>query len=403
MLFAPDRHETLAASAWDEGRARAAIADIVRDTLAQRDAGGHWRVHPQDDEGDEPSGGFKGLYLGRAGVWWALWTLQRAGLITLAVDAAAEVQDLDASYRAAPDTGQIEPGLMSGESGVLLAQWRLTGSTAAADRLHEVVAANIDHPANEAHIGAAGTMLAAAHLWRATGEDRWRALLLHNADALWSRWHFDEAAGCWLWTQDLYGKRAQYLGAVHGFAGNVCALLKASELLDPARREQLVERSLLTLRRLARWHDGAANWPPGLWTPRPGVPPLFMQWCHGAPGVLTSFAGIPPGRWPELDALLLAAGEAVWRAGPLVKGPGLCHGTSGNALSLLTLFERSGDALWLERARAFAMHAATQCEAARDHHGRGRPTLLTGDLGVALALRSCVEARAGWPLLDLMD
>jgi hypothetical protein len=32
----------------------------------------------------------------------------------------------------------------------------------------------------------------------------------------------------------------------------------------------------------------------------------------------------------ELDELLLGAGETTWAAGPLAKGPGLCHGTAGN-------------------------------------------------------------------------
>ena len=400
MLYAPDRHEPLRAQTWDEGRVRAAIADIAQEALTQRDASGHWRVHPQDDEGDEPPGGFKSLYLGSAGVWWALWSLQRAGLIALPVDPAAQVRPLGADYRAAPDSGQIEPSLMNGETGVLLVQWCITGSTVAADRLHEVVAANLGHPAHEAHLGAAGTMLAAVHLWRATGEQRWRDLLLRNADALWQAWHFDEAAGCWLWTQELYGKRAQYLGAAHGFAGNVCALLKAADLLDATRQQQLHERSLLTLRRLARWHEGTVNWPPGLWTPRPGVPPLFMQWCHGAPGIVTAFADFPLAQSPEMDAMLLAAGEAVWRAGPLAKGAGLCHGTAGNGMAFLKLYRRSGDAVWLQRARAFAMHAITQCATARATHGRGWPTLMTGDLGLAIYLWRCIEGRAEFPLLD---
>jgi hypothetical protein len=90
----------------------------------------------------------------------------------------------------------------------------------------------------------------------------------------------------------------------------------------------------------------------------------------------------------------------VWRAGPLVKGPGLCHGTAGNGYAFLKLFERTGDELWLGRARAFAMHALEQVERNRSRYGRGRYTLWTGDPGTALFLRSCIEANAELPALD---
>ena len=75
---------------------------------------------------------------------------------------------------------------------------------------------------------------------------------------------------------------------------------------------------------------------------------------------------------------------------PLAKGAGLCHGTAGNGYAFLKLFERTGDEVWLARARAFAMHAAEQVERERERHGRGRHGLWTGDLGVALYLASCL-------------
>ena len=102
----------------------------------------------------------------------------------------------------------------------------------------------------------------------------------------------------------------------------------------------------------------------------------------------------------QFTELLVAGGELIWRAGPLAKGPGLCHGTAGNGYAFLKLFGRTGDELWLERARAFAMHAAAQVERMRNTHGRGRYTLWTGDLGTALYLRSCIEADAAMPMID---
>ena len=87
----------------------------------------------------------------------------------------------------------------------------------------------------------------------------------------------------------------------------------------------------------------------------------------------------------------------TWRAGPLAKGANLCHGTAGNGYAFLALFERTGDELWLERARAFAMHALAQVTRARAEHGRGRYTLWTGDAGTALYLADCLASGGALP------
>ena len=100
--------------------------------------------------------------------------------------------------------------------------------------------------------------------------------------------------------------------------------------------------------------------------------------------------------------MLAAAGNTIWEAGPLAKGFGLCHGTAGNGLAFLALYERMGVAIWLERARRFAMHAIGQYEAMRERHGRGRYTLWTGDAGLALYLAQCIDGKAGVPSLDYL-
>jgi hypothetical protein len=47
-------------------------------------------------------------------------------------------------------------------------------------------------------------------------------------------------------------------------------------------------------------------------------PPTLCQHCHGAPGMVTTFADAPFAT-PEFDALLLEAGRFSWTAGPLTK------------------------------------------------------------------------------------
>jgi hypothetical protein len=400
MLFETNRHEQLLEIAWDESRAREAIQSIVGDIERSRAAQGYWPVHPLDNEGGTPRGGFKGLYLGSAGVQWVLWYLRRQGAVELSSDPAQGAKEADDAYRSEPDTGEIVPSYFLGQTGVLLALWRLTGSELAADGLFESVKSNISNPTNEALWAAPGTMVAAWHLWEATGQQRWRSLYLENVEQLWRTWHFDANAQCYLWTQDLYGEVVQYLGAGHGFAGNAYALLKGASLLDESRRAALYERCVVTLRATAKVEGGAINWPA---TSLPDNPRMLMQWCHGAPGVVTGLSDFPPKFSSDLDTMLIGAGLAIWEAGPLAKGYGLCHGTAGNGYAFLKLYERTADLVWLERARSFACHAIEQYKRMRQQYGQGRYTLWTGDPGLAVFVWHCVSGTATLPALDVLS
>ena len=93
--------------------------------------------------------------------------------------------------------------------------------------------------------------------------------------------------------------------------------------------------------------------------------------------------------------------EAVWAAGPLTKGANLCHGTAGNGHAFLALHRRTRDPMWLERARAFAMHAIAQAEADARRFGQLRHSLWTGDVGLALYLWDCIHGQAEFPTLDV--
>ena len=127
---------------------------------------------------------------------------------------------------------------------------------------------------------------------------------------------------------------------------------------------------------------------------------MLVQWCHGAPGMITSFADAPF-MSSELERLLVRAGELVWRAGPLAKGANLCHGTAGNGYAFLKLYKLTSESRWLERARAFAMTAIEQARAARRNYDQGRYSLWTGDAGVAVYLHDCLRAESRFPTLDV--
>jgi len=369
-LFEPERHEALCDDAWDEARACAAIDAIAADAQrAYLGADGLWPIHPLDRSPERPPV-LKALYNGAAGVIWALRRLGNERDYGEAVCALARDERLD--------------GYLTGRVGMLLLEGRLEPDL------------NLEHPSLGVTWGGPGNMLAALFMLERTGDARWRELYRRGSDFLSQRRDPDG-----LWTHDLYGHRDRQLGALHGFAGNAYVLLRGRALLPPERQRELLERVRATLHATALREGGHANWRmcAGA-TARPGASSLRVQHCMGAPGFVNAFAGTLP-RDPADDALLLAAGELTWAAGPTAKLPSLCHGTPGSGYAFLKLHARTGDARWLERARRFAMHAIGQAECALREHGQRKFSLWTGDLGLALYLKSCLDADPAFPTLDV--
>jgi hypothetical protein len=339
VLYHKRQHVPLAGGAWDERRARYAIAEIAD---AVRSAPPH--EHP-------------GIYEGRAGESWSLRALGE----NVELD-VGEALDGDPSY-------------LDGDLGIALV---------AGDRERAARAARACIPSlqNDILEGAAGSLAAAVLL---DLDDVARESVQH----LWGTWAFDgRVRGC-LWTQKL-GKHEprQHLGFAHGLAGNAYALLRGGGYQSPQHQRELLDRVVEVLKRTALVDRGLANWPPATTYENRE---LRVQWCHGAPGIVCGLAGAPAHR--ELDAILIAAGELTWAAGPLKKGPGLCHGTAGNGYAFLKLHRRTRDTKWLERARRFAMHAITQ--------RTGERGLYEGDIGLALYLKACIDVDDRWPLLDM--
>jgi hypothetical protein len=381
VLLDPAAHERLTDRPWDAAWARAAIAAVAADAEAAFDADALWPAHPRDEE-EGPLEVVTSLYLGASGVIWALDELARLGLVDLRRDWAAVATGLHERYLARPDFGVPVPSLWMGEAGILLVAHRLAPARRQEERLLACVRANAANPARELMWGSPGTMLAAATMHERTGDGVWAQAWRASADVLWDAW--EDGA----WRQELYGRSVRFLGPAHGFAGNVAALA-SGRLLDEDRRSELAARTAATVLASARREGDLAQWPAVLDRADATSAEVRMQWCHGAPGMVASLAAIAPDD-PELGDVLLAGGELTWRAGPLAKGAGLCHGTAGNGLAFLALFGRTGDEVWLARARAFAMHAAEQVERERERHGRGRHTLWTGDLGTAVFLARCL-------------
>jgi hypothetical protein len=364
-LFRPGEHEPLATEEWDEARVEEAIAAVVADAEAAFD-GTRWPWHPRDgDEDEDPND----VYFGGAGVVWALHELGSAGW----EDAAVSFLD---RYRSKPppDEYSVPTSYHFGEVGIALVAFMLTRDAGIADRVHELVLAGVDPDMNEVMVGTPGRLLVAEAMLTWTGEPRWDEAWRELAERVLEG---RDSEG--LWTQELGGYRTRYLGPAHGYSGIVRAFANRGRAPEPADLSPYLLRD-----------DGLANWKP---TDTAEPREIRVQWCHGAPGMVATL-----GNLLDLE-LALAGGELTWRAGPLAKGPGLCHGTAGNAYAFLVLHRRTGDELWVDRARAFALHAVRRVERARAELGRGHYSLFTGDVGVALFLRHLLDGEDRFPTL----
>jgi hypothetical protein len=396
-LFDRARHESLRTGAWDEGRARATIARIVRDTETRfRD--GWWPMHPLDAERGPRDPVFP-LYFGAAGVVWALHQLAAVGAATLArddADAVGRLLPLNRAWLEASGSADFASYLM-GDTSILMLQHWLDPRADVLDELQRLIADNVDNPTRELMWGSPGTMLAALFLHEHTGEARWAELFRQSARKLATQLMRSPEYDCDYWTQDMYGRVTTYVDAVHGFVGTALPLIRGRHLLHDGEWRAWEARIVETVSRTAIREGALANWRPWLY-PEMRDAPLLMQYCHGAPGFVVCLGDLPSA---DLDELLVAGGEAIWAAGPLRKGSNLCHGTAGNGYAFLKLYRRTQDAQWLARARAFAMHAIGQFEEHADRYVQLRYSLWTGDLGLAIYLWNCIEARSAFPTLDV--
>jgi hypothetical protein len=392
MLFTTTRHEPLDDRPFSEAVAQEVIERIGVRAERERDPKeGLWPLDNADVE-REGEGPTSALYHGAAGISWALGELD-PGLVDREL-----VEALEARILTEPDTfGYGAHGVWFGVAGVLAVAERHWPDPSRRDRLADLARASLDLPELEVLFGHPGHMALAAQLHARTGEQRWAELWSAGAERLLEEWRYDDALGAWLWTQRFGTSKTRSIGAAHGLVGNVHVLLRGGSLLAAEQRDEVERRAVETLTRLAVVEDGLANWPPVAGGPLTANDRIRVQWCHGAAGILISLWDLAPDdeAWGEL---LLAAGRLVWQAGPIRDEPGLCHGTAGNAYALLALWRRTGDEQWLERARAFAQHAAKQVEERADRLGHGRHSLFTGDEGVALCLAACLTGDERLPI-----
>ena len=167
------------------------------------------------------------------------------------------------------------------------------------------------------------------------------------------------------------------LGAAHGWAGYLYALLRWSEAAGAPPPDGLRDR-LEQLGELGHRAGRGLRWPHETGV---GVPDtaLAASWCNGAAGFVPLW--IAAHRTLGDETYARWAQMAAWSAyeGPPAPGD-LCCGFAGRAYALLALHRQAGERRWLARARSLASRAATSVRA----DSLRRDSLYKGEVGVAL-------------------
>src|SRR3982750_3133228 len=182
MLYEPTRHEALSPASWDATVARNAIERIVARSVQQYSPRSLWPSHPLDSS--DPTSVFHSIYMGAAGVMWAVDHLARIGLANN-VPHFSPIFDkiFAANHDEAKNARSGTDGLLIADSGVLLLGARLYGPEHMARRLSGAIDANQSNRVLELMWGSPGTMLAALFMHEWTGDAFWADKF--RRDAAW--------------------------------------------------------------------------------------------------------------------------------------------------------------------------------------------------------------------------
>jgi hypothetical protein len=408
MFIEADRHALIEPLPLDREFIRRYAAEVTQEAVVAIEKGpppegllanyeGPERLAYLYSSSREPRSWALGVYSGLLGALWGVHYLERHDIVDSGIDYAILGKRLHDSFLAMPER-ESNACMFFGEIGYLAFRYLVERDQALADRAFYLAEYGYRNDVDDVFWGApAFAMVCLRFLELQPEQVRWASLFRDIVAYLWSRRVVDAQSGASLWCQHLDGVHVKHLGAAHGFAGVASALLQGAHLLPDALCREIVEVTRDTLQRTALRTCLHVNWPQSVGGARPGRTAMLMQWCHGAPGILTSVyqASVYP-----TDELLEDVANSVWAAGPLVKDRGgLCHGTAGNGYAFLTSYQRVAGP-WLERARAFAAHAIERSRHARAERGGYKIALWTGDIGTAVFALDCLLESPGFLALD---
>ena len=403
MLYVNKNHEKLTDNAWSKERAQTKLSELFNVTCQKFDPEQLWPTHPLDPAQSivVPRTSF---YSGAAGTILALnhiaKFLDKKEQMPDFCRSCSVIEDCFASFEQAfakiVPVSQPFSGYLSGYCGLYLFQYWF-GKDDAYDEFIVMASQAFDtNHENELLLGLPGILLASVFLHQLKQSRQLEGLIDKLITKLLDSWQYCESVGCYLWQQDLYGEKTFQLGFIHGFAGNVFALLKARSFMSKELLEKTLERAYTVLIKLQDTQQGLTNFSQSVIKHRKDRGDYLLQLCHGAPGfiyLLHEMLAIKGGSSDDMYKLAVFLGDTIWQAGPLVKPNGLCHGNAGSGFAFLKMYDITGDNLWLDRAKSFAMHAIEQQEAAELKYEMPRFGYVTGDLGLAMFMMGCLQGR----------
>jgi len=404
-MFSPDRHVSID-STWQPVEAKRFIETTFEDAESVFAQQTFWPSHL--DDGSPPNDSFFGpLYHGLAGVVWSQLELAELGYghiqnEYLEACRAAQQETVEglSSHISFNNKDDYLHGLLIAELGYLVTINKIEPTNGNSDAAIELIKANLQNTVLELLWGSPGSILYLASLIDSGKvSSKYISLLDEGLQFLRTQLVLSPSRNARLWKQNLYDEQVCLLGAGHGFAGNSLAVLRACDHLSEEDCQFWKELIVETAIRTADTEDGFSNWQQSVDQHREERTDWLVQFCHGSPGVVICLSELM-GDDSEFDRVILQAGELTWKAGPVKKGSGFCHGTSGNGWAFLKLFKATGDELWLDRAKTFSAIAISQADERRKEVGQGRYSLWTGDQGVALFADACISHNFTIPTLE---
>lgn len=364
-------------------------------------------------------------YTGSAGLAYALW---RAGHLFGRSEWQQQARDLAAA--ALRRAAHLEDAsLLDGRAGVLLVNCLMSAepsdppapsSITPLLSQYAAICTSASHPgsgaSDEVLYGRAGTLLGGLllrqHLGAGAVPDaaltQLAGAMLTSGRDLAARLPVFSASGARLAYMWPPGHSAEpYLGAAHGLIGILYALLLLQQAAPQCMPDAAAD--LTDIRAALGYVLSCEQDAPGCPQGSGGHYPTLMRlqgfdssssrtlvhWCHGAPGAVFMWCAAHEVLGDDASYLpaALRAGELVWTHGLLKKGPGLCHGVSGNAYALLRLYKTTQDTLWLDRARAYAAFMVSTAGKA-DWHTPDHPGSLFEGMSGGVCLLAELQAAA---------
>jgi len=216
------------------------------------------------------------------------------------------------------------------------------------------------------------------------------------------------------------GNGCTFIGQGHGSGGPVRMLLEfalkwAPDLLN---EPSFINPITITLDHYVsiQYEDG--NMPTMNCTRMgfPVLPDIKVQWCHGAPGFVSTFskAALAFQKINETKANIylhsaIKASNATWERGLLTKGLTYCHGVGGNAYMFLDLYKQLTDiqneygknydylrnqCLW--RAKQFVRWVLDPFNVQQLHIANPSASMFQGNHGIVMLLSQLMTPN--WPV-----